>query len=105
MRARDYLDVYLLPADCALDYDDTPFEPGDVRRAARHADGRRSRRGPRGRDGRAVRHDLHGRAARDGGSIQPFDLDAELARLAPLAEEMWNDVSGADGGWFAYAPS
>ena len=38
-------------------------------------------------------------------SIQPFDLDAELARLAPLAEQMWNDVSGADGGWFAYAPS
>ena len=38
-------------------------------------------------------------------SIQPFDLDAELARLAPLAEQMWNDISGADGGWFAYAPS
>jgi hypothetical protein len=27
-------------------------------------------------------------------SIQPFDLDAELTRLGPLNEQMWNEASG-----------
>jgi hypothetical protein len=26
-------------------------------------------------------------------SIQPFDLDAEIARLSLLAQEMWDDLS------------
>jgi hypothetical protein len=101
----DYLTVFLLPLECALEYDDTPFEPGEFGEV------------PSREDygfvevlvGETVvqfdtsyTDDLPAMVA----SIQPFDLDAELARLAPLAEQMWNDVSGgADGGWFAYAPS
>ena len=29
MSSPDYLNVYLLPQSCALEYDDTPFEPGE----------------------------------------------------------------------------
>jgi hypothetical protein len=36
-------------------------------------------------------------------SIQPFDLDAEIARLSALAEEMWNDPAAA-GAWGMYGP-
>jgi hypothetical protein len=101
----DYLTVFLLPLECVLEYDDTPFEPGEFGEVPSREDygfvevlvGET-----------VVQFDtsytdeLPAMVA----SIQPFDLDAELARLAPLAEQMWNDVSGgADGGWFAYAPS
>jgi hypothetical protein len=105
MSSPDYLNVYLLPQSCALEYDDTPFEPGEFGDLP-------------SRDGDFYVEILVGETVVQFdttytselpamvASIQPFDLDAELARLAPLAEQMWNDVSGgADGGWFAYTPS
>ncbi len=100
----DYLSVSLLPLDCALEYDDTPFEPGEFGEVPSREDygfvevlvGET-----------VVQFDTTYTSELPAmvASIQPFDLDAELARLAPLAEQMWNDISGADGGWFAYAPS
>jgi hypothetical protein len=84
-----YLDIYLVPADCALQADPTSFAPG--------------------RFGDVPTRDVHGITEVLVGdtvaqidtsysaelpamvaSIQPFDLDAELARLAADAEAMWS---------------
>ena len=84
----DYLDVYLLPAACALDYDDTPFTPG--------AYGDRPSRDSFGlieilvgdtvvQFDTTYTADLPTMVA----SIQPFDLDAEVARTSALAEQTW----------------
>lgn len=84
----DYLDLYLLPHSCALEYDDTPFEPGEF--------GDLPSREDFGfvevlvgdtvvQFDTTYTDDLPAMVA----SIQPFDLDAELARVAPLAEESW----------------
>ena len=88
----DYLDVYLLPADCARGYDDTPFEPGRF--------GDLPSRDSFGllevlMGGTVVQFDTT--YAVDEAlvaSIQPFDLDAELARTGELNEQMWNDPPG-----------
>jgi hypothetical protein len=89
MSSPDYLDVYLLPQTCALDYDDTPFEPGEFG----DLPSRETDVYVEVLVGETVvqfdttyTDDLPAMVA----SIQPFDLDAELARLAPLAEQTWN---------------
>jgi hypothetical protein len=86
----DYLDVYLLPVDCALDYDDAPFAPGEFGAAPSRQVG-----------GlvevlvgeTVVQIDTTYRAELPGivASIQPFDLAAEVARLAIAGEEWWNE--------------
>ena len=80
LESDDWLDVYLLPLDCALDYDDTPFAVGDFGPALRA--GGRPAGGAGGHHGGPVRHHLRRRPARHGGSLQPFDLDAEIERIA-----------------------
>jgi hypothetical protein len=77
----DYLDVYLLPLDCALAYDDTPFAAGDYGPAlVRDVDGLLEVQ-----VGDTVvqldttyEDDLPAMVA----SLQPFDLDAEVTRIA-----------------------
>lgn len=88
----DYMDVYLLPASCAERADDTPFRRGDYGDAAvRNVE-----------DGTlevlvgdtVVQIDTSYEGETLAAlvtSIQPFDLDAEIARLSVLAQEMWND--------------
>lgn len=84
----DHLAVYLLPVGCALVADPTPFASGpygDV--PTREAYGVVEVR----IDDTVVQidttytHDLPAMVA----SIAPFDLDAELARVAVLAKEAW----------------
>jgi hypothetical protein len=84
----DYLTVYLMPSSCALDFDDTSFEPGEFGDLpSREIDGF-----VEVLVGETVLQfdtsytsELPAIVA----SIQPFDLDAELARVAPLAEGTW----------------
>jgi hypothetical protein len=83
--AGDYLDVYLLPQSCALAFDDTPFEPGEFGLPSREVD--------------YFVEVLVGETVVQFDttylddvptmvtSIQPFDLDAEVARVGALAEE------------------
>jgi hypothetical protein len=81
LNSSDYLDVYLLPLDCALDYDDTPFAAGDYGPAlVREVDGLLEVQ-----VGTTVvqfdttfEDELPAMVA----SLQPFDLDAEIARIA-----------------------
>ena len=84
----DYLNVFLVPAACAVQADPTPFEPGtygDV--PSRTVYGVVEVR----IDDTVVQidttytDDLPAMVA----SIEPFDLDAELARVAVLAEDTW----------------
>lgn len=88
----DYLDVYLLPVDCARTFDDTPFEPGGLGDVP-------------SRDSCGLTEVLVGRTVVQFdttyvvdealvASIRPFDLDAELARTGELSEQMWNDPPG-----------
>jgi hypothetical protein len=77
----DYLDVYLMPLDCALDYDDTPFAAGEFGPAlVREVDGLLEVQV----DTTVVQFDtsyedeLPAMVA----SLQPFDLEAEIERLA-----------------------
>jgi hypothetical protein len=77
----DWLDVYLMPLDCALDYDDTPFAVGDYGPAlVREVDGLLEVQV----DTTVVQFDttyeddLPAMVA----SLQPFDLDAEVERIA-----------------------
>jgi len=77
----DFLDIYLLPLDCALDYDDTPFAAGDFGPApVREVNDLLEVQ-----VGTTVvqfdttyEDDLPAMVA----SLQPFDLDAEIARIA-----------------------
>jgi hypothetical protein len=81
MDSPDYLDIYLLPLDCALDYDDTPFAAGVYGPAlVREVDDLLEVQ-----VGNTVvqldttyEDDLPAIVA----SLQPFDLAAETARLA-----------------------
>jgi hypothetical protein len=92
MDSPDYLDIYLLPADCATDFDPTPFEAGEF-------------------------GDLPSRTSEEFGSVEvmvgdtvvqfdtsyddelaamvaslaPFDLDAELARTGEIAQQLYED--------------
>jgi len=85
----DYLDVYLVPADCALAYDDTPFAPGpygdlpyrdvDDLPAVLVGD-------------TVVQFDTsygHDVLAALIATLAPIDLDAEVARTAAYAEASW----------------
>jgi hypothetical protein len=81
MASPDYLDLYLIPLDCALDFDDTPFAAGDYGPAlVREVDGLLEVQV----DDTVVQFDttyeddLPAMVA----SLQPFDLDAEIERLA-----------------------
>ena len=81
LESDDWLDVYLLPLDCALDYDDTPFAVGDYGPAlVREVDGLLEVQV----DTTVVQFDttyeddLPAMVA----SLQPFDLDAEIERIA-----------------------
>ncbi|MGH9216779.1 MAG: hypothetical protein ACRDZS_11025 [Acidimicrobiales bacterium] len=89
MALDDYLDVYLLPAACAQEADDTPFGPGGYGAVPT-------------RDATGMLEVLVGDTvvridttyegetlAALVTSIQPFDLDAEIERLWARAEEMW----------------
>jgi hypothetical protein len=88
----DYFDVYLMPADCAQAEDATPFAPGDygdlpVREASNGL--------VQALVGDTVVEidtslgaDMVTAALT---SLQPFDLDAELARISAEAEAMWNE--------------
>jgi len=90
----DYLDVYLLPEDCGLEFDDTPFAPGDFGDVPT-------------RDSFGFTEVLVGETVVQFdttyvgqlpamvASIQPFDLDAELDRTGALNERMWNDPPGS----------
>jgi hypothetical protein len=86
MDSEGYLEVALLPHACALAFDDTPFEPGEFGDLpARETD-----MYVEVLVGETVvqfdttyTDDLPAIVA----SIQPFDLDAELARVAGLAED------------------
>jgi hypothetical protein len=77
----DFLDIYLLPLDCALDYDDTPFAAGEFGPApVREVNDLLEVQ-----VGTTVvqfdttyEDDLPAMVA----SLQPFDLDAEIARIA-----------------------
>jgi hypothetical protein len=81
MESDDYLDVLLMPLDCALDYDDTPFAAGAFGPAlVREVDGLLEVQV----DTTVVQFDttyedeLPAMVA----SLQPFDLDAEIERIA-----------------------
>ena len=81
MDSPDYLDIYLIPLECALDYDDTPFAAGDYGPAlVREVDGLLEVQV----DDTVVQFDttyeddLPAMVA----SLQPFDLDAEIERIA-----------------------
>ena len=85
----DYLDVYLVPADCALAYDDTPFAPGpygdlpyrdvDDLPAVLVGDTVVQFSTSYGDDVLAALV----------ASLAPIDLDAEVARTAAYAEASW----------------
>lgn len=84
----DYLDIFLLPAACAVQADPTPFEAG----AYGDVPSRMVYGVVEVRIGDTVVRidttftpDLPAIVA----SIRPFDLDAELARVAALAEDTW----------------
>lgn len=84
----DFLSVYLLPAACAAEVDPTPFESGtygDV--PSRTAFGVVEVR----MGDTVVQIDTTYTADLPDivASIEPFDLDAELARVAASAEEWW----------------
>lgn len=84
----DYLDLYLVPLACAQANDATPFAPGrfgDV--PTREVDGIVEVLV----GDTVVQIDTTFTAELPAmvASIQPFDLDAEIARLTALAEEMW----------------
>lgn len=88
----DHLDVYLLPANCAAEADPTPFAPGaygDV--PSRHVHGVVEVR----IGDTVVQIDTTYTAELQAmvASIEPFDLDAALARLEVFDE----------GGWFGAA--
>jgi hypothetical protein len=86
MSSEGYLAVALLPHACAIAFDDTPFEPGEFGELP----SRQTDIYVEVLVGETVvqfdttyRGDLAAMVA----SIQPFDLDAELARVAALAED------------------
>ena len=99
----DYLDIYLMQASCAQEANDTPFASG------RYGD-------LLVRDAEGLLEVLVGDTvvqidtSHQGEtlaalvtSIQPFDLDAEIARLSALAEEMWHDPEAATRSRIAVA--
>jgi hypothetical protein len=83
----DYLSIYLLPADCAREFDPTPFEPGEFGDVP-------SRTGTElgfvevlvgdtvVQFDTTYEDDLPAMVA----SLAPFDLDAELARTSEIAQ-------------------
>jgi hypothetical protein len=90
--ADDYLDLYLMPASCALAYNDTPFTPGRYGETL-------SRASEGGWDvlfgDTVVQIDSslgEAELASVVASLAPFDLNAEIAALNARME--------AEGGWF-----
>jgi hypothetical protein len=89
----DYVDVYLLPASCAQRADDTPFRRGDYGDAAVRTIDDELLEVLVGDTVVQIDTSYQGEAlAALVRSIQPFDLDAEIARLSLLAQEMWDDL-------------
>jgi hypothetical protein len=88
----DYVAVYLLPASCAQRADDTPFRRGDYGDAAVRTIEHGTLEVLVGDTVVQIDTSYEGETlAALVTSIQPFDLDAEIARLSALAQEMWSD--------------
>ena len=95
MESPDYLDIYLLPADCATEFDSTPFEAGEFGDLP-------SRVGDEFgyvevmvgdtvvQFDTTYENDLPAMVA----SIAPFDLDAELARTGEIAKQQFEEGLG-----------
>jgi hypothetical protein len=90
----DYLDVYLLPASCALDFDDTPFAPGPF-------------------GALAVRDTGYGWEVLVGDTVVQFDTTLRDEDLAPIVASIgpldldalvaeYNQQMEESGGWYAY---